>query len=204
MTGMLILVRGMLEPMTAARMIGLHVETHLPSALDGTEEALKQQAVPVANALSERIMATIPLLREQGEKQIDSTYMVRLPCLREEIRGVVQCYVRDHEEEFELVYRTQKEAGFAEVFIETVTAEAVNSLNKQLRADHGERDMKYAHSVSLQALEDINTELVRLISLNTEGMSRNDRLQRRLIVTWMHVLDEILNKRNAGQVPDIY
>jgi hypothetical protein len=193
-----------LEPMTAARMIGMHVEAGLPSALDGTEEALKQQSAPLANALSDKIMETIPLLREEGEKQIDMTYKSRLPCLREEIRGVVKCYVDEHEKEFALVYQTQKEAGFAEVFIDTVTAEAVRSLNEHLKREHGERDLKYAHSVSLQALEDINSELVRLLNLNTDQMSRNDRLQRRLIVTWMHVLDEILHKRSVGEVPDIY
>lgn len=203
MSGLVVLVRGILEPMTAARMIGQYIEQQLPSILSGTENALQQQATPLGNALSDRIITSLPKLREEAEKQIDLTCEQFLPLLREEIRSTVRCYMEEHADEISDFYGAHKGEEFAEFFIDSIMVEVADSLNKQLREVSGEYDLDYIRSASLTILNDINGELSRLLNLSAEEMTKSDRLQRRLIVAWVQALDELLRSRRVGEIPAV-
>ena len=198
MSGLVLLVRGMLVPMTAARMIAQSVEQGLPAILGETERSLHDQAVPLANALSDRLIIMLPELRKKGQEQIDLACDQWLPLLREEIRSVVQAYMLEHEAEFRLVYESQKEEGFADVFVDQLVKEVAASLQAELLQDGKGRGLDYVGTMAMGALNDINGELSRLLNLSGDEMTRSDRLQRRLIVAWMQVLDEMLRYRRLG------
>ncbi|MBN1675859.1 MAG: hypothetical protein JXR37_32750 [Kiritimatiellae bacterium] len=199
MSGLVLLVRSMLEPKTAARMIGIHVEENLPSVMNGLEDALRDQAVPLANSLSSAIITTLPNLRQHGENQIELVAKEMLPLLREEIRSTLHAYVEAHEEQIRDFYQTHKSPEFAEVFIDMLVQETAKSLNKELLA--GQHGLKHVKSAALQGLKDINAELARLLNMSAEKMTRSERLQRRLIVTWLHAVHEACRKANAATTP---
>jgi len=203
MAGLVYLIKGILEPMTAARMIGMNIEASLPSVLNETELSLQQQATPLANALSDEIMAAMPQMRKEAEEQIDLVYDQLLPLMREEVRSVVLSYVIEHEQELHDIYAAQKCEGFAEAFVDNVMADLTKALNRELSTATRGHDLEYVSATSLSTLEDINEQLTRLIKTETESMSRSERLQRRLIVSWVHVLDDLLQAKERGPYPPV-
>lgn len=192
MFGTVILVRSMLEPMTAARMIGEQIELNLPSVLNETEQALQLHAPVLANTLSQSVMDALPKVRREAEKQIDSSYQELLPLIRQEMLSTFHTYVNDHREEITDYYETQKSPDFAKFFVDEVISEMTGSLNRELRQDSRGRDLVHVQVASLNALKEVNEELSRLLQMKPEEMTRSERLQRRLIVTWIQALDELL------------
>lgn len=195
MHGLVVLVRGMLEPVTAARMIGMNVEESLPLILTETEKSLKDQAIPLANALSNRLTESLPKLRKEGERQIDLTHKEFLPLLREEMRSGIRDYMLEHTEEINELFETHKGPEFAELFVDTIMSDMATSLESELWDGCRTNNLEHIKANSLKILNDINEELLRLINMSDTEMTRSDRLQRRLIVIWVKALDELLDRK---------
>jgi hypothetical protein len=195
MSGLVILVKGMLEPMTAARMLAMSVEDALPSILQETERSLRDQAVPLANSVSQSVFAYMPRLRLEAQKQIDLTYQEFLPLLREEIRTNLQEYMKEHGQEISDFYGEHKAEEFPPAFVDAIVEDLVADLSRRLSQDSGGKGLEYIHGATVEMMRDMNSELTRLLNLRTDQMSRSDRLQRRLIVAWVQALDEVMQKR---------
>jgi hypothetical protein len=196
MSGLLYLVRGILEPATGARMIVQAVEGNIPAYERDLEQLLKDQAVPMADTFSKTATAYLPKLRKQAEEQIDLTYQQWLPLLREEIRSTVHAYVIEHKEELQFIYATQKEEGFAKVFVEQLSDQITADLNNRLCAEQPGHDLAYVKAASLNYLQDVNINLANLMKMKPEQMSRSERLQRRVIVSWTAAIDELLLQKS--------
>lgn len=202
MSGTVILVRSMLEPMTAARMIGEQIELNLPLVLGETETALRSQGPVLASMLSRSVMDALPAVRREGERQIDLSYQEMLPLMREEMRSTLRTYINDHREEITDYYETHKSSEFPKFFIDEVVSDLTGSISRQLRQDDsGGRDLVHVRAASLNALKEVNEELSRLLEMKPEQMTRSERLQRRLIVTWVQTLDELLCSQNLEVPP---
>lgn len=202
MSGLVYLVRGILEPMTAARMIGQSIEENMPPVLGGLEKTLEQQAIPVANALSEKLISSIPLLGEDARRKIDLTYEQFLPLLREEVRTTLRSYMEEHKEEIADLYETHRGPEFVNLFIHALVAEMTEYLNEKLSENASGLDIEYVSVSFLNALNNINDDLSRLLNLKTENMTRSEILQRRLIVIWSHSLEQLLRSKRSGEYPE--
>lgn len=199
MSGLLYLVRGILVPATAARMIAQSIEGNIPAMMSDLETSIKGQAAPLADTCSKKAMAYLPKLREEAEYQIDLTYQQWLPLLREEIRSTVHAYVVEHKDELKEIYATQKEPGFAKAFVDDMADKLVSDLNSRLCAEQSGHDLNYVRKASLNYLMDINVQLSNLIKMKASEMTRSERLQRRMIVSWTHVVDELLQQQRRGE-----
>jgi hypothetical protein len=199
MSGLLYLVRGILVPATAARMIAQNIEGNIPAMMSEIELSVKGQAAPLADTCSKMAMAYLPKLREEAENQIDLTYQQWLPLLREEIRSTVHVYVVEHKDELQEIYATQKEPGFAKVFIDELADKLAKDLNNRLCAEQPGHDLNYVRKFSLNYLMDVNEQLSNLIKMKASEMTRSERLQRRMIVSWTRVIDELIQKQRNGE-----
>lgn len=199
MTGLLYLVRGILEPTTAARMIAQKVEADIPALMRDLEQQLRHEATPLANEFSRQIMSCMPQVRLAAQDQIDRTYQEWLPVMRDEMAQAIHSYVVAHRKDLEALYAAQKEPGFAKVFVDDLTAQIVAELNRHLRENGSQHDLVYVHDVSLNVMKDINRQLTMLMTRKAEEMTRSERLQRRLIVSWVQVLNELLQQRAASK-----
>jgi len=193
MSGVLGLVRGMLEPRMLARMIALHVEESMPTVLYETEQGIEKQAPVVANAISEQIMQAIPRVREEAEKQIDLACDEMLPLLRDEANETIRAYVAAHAEELDEIYSSARLPEFGEAMVDAVVNDLAVELDARLTVASG-HNLAYVGARALEMMQDINGQLVFLLDKDSGAMTRSERLQRRLIVTWIHVFQEALGK----------
>ncbi len=199
----LYMLRSILVPQTAARMIAQSVEANLPSAIDEGGRALKLQAPLFADAVSERLMSALPAFRKRGEKLIDLACDDMLPLLREEIRSSVDTFMDLHRDEIVAAFEGQTEDGMPEQVVEELLSDVRTSLNEALREGCDGQDLTVLRESTYDALFDVREELARLNSLTPDKMTEEDRLERRMIVTWLVALDEITWAKDAGAEPRI-
>jgi len=195
MAGVVWLVRGMLEPRTAAAMIANHAEANLPAVLEGTEAALMAEGPAVADALSRQILGAMPALREDAEFQIDTAYREMLPLLREEIRSTVRVHAEVYKDELVDYYRTHTQPDFPKTFIDRIAADVAAAIDSRLRKAAPGKGLEHVEDRVMRVLDEMNAQLGMLLTKKTGQMTRSERLQRRLIVSWVQALNELMKKR---------
>lgn len=198
MSGLLYMIRGILEPMTAATMIRQQVEVNLPPVLTGVEQSLKDKAPDLANWVNQYIRQTLPEIRKEGERQIDLVVDQSLPLMREEIRSVIHAYVIEHKDELQEIYASQKAPGFADAFVSNMVADIAMDVDRRLKDSSGV-GLAYVETTTLNSLKDLDGDLKRLAAMDAKDMTRSERLQRRLIVCWLQIMNDQLQKKARGE-----
>lgn len=197
MSAILFAFKTALEPMTAARMIRDTVEQNVPTVLSGIEENLKNQAIPIAEGLDKAILDALPKLREEAQAQIDLTYQQFLPLLKEEIRSTVKAYVIEHEEELRTLYKEHKSEEFVKEFVDEISREIAVSFDSYLKSQNVRGGLAHVDRTVLTYVQDLDTVLKDLAGKKAEEMSNSERLQRRLIVSWLQLFSEKMKAKEA-------
>ncbi|NQT94722.1 MAG: hypothetical protein HQ559_18340 [Lentisphaerae bacterium] len=196
--GVSLLIRGMLEPRTAARMIAMQAEETIPQLLLETEVGLQAQAPFLADSLSKQLMKAMPALREEAERQIDATYEEVLPHLRAELGVTLHQYVEAHDEEIRDFYDAQKVEGFEHAFLDAVVDDTLAALDKEIMMKSEGRGIDHAITAALAGLTDIDGQLNTLLVKGEDEMTRSERLQRRLIVSWLRVVEDLMRQQQRA------
>ncbi len=198
MSTVVLVVRGMLQPVIAANMIRQRVEANLPLVLTGMEHSLTQNAPAAANRTSEAVLAMIPDLRKKAEALIDKAVERDLPDLRSEMRKTVRVYLEQHADEFAVLRDAHSEPEVAKIFVEDMAATMRNSIDAGLRDEWGDAAGSNLEVTSLIVLTNIRDELSKLIETETDLLTEEERLKRRVIVTWIQMLNEATAIRSPG------
>lgn len=198
MAGLLAFVRSVLDPPMAAAMLANELEESLPSVVYETEAALEAQAPVLANAFSAKLSEGMTLARKEAEQQIDFSYQVMLPAIGEEFSIAIHEYVEAHAGDIEEFYRTQTGEGFAESFVQALVDDVMADIDREMAAQCGGRGMEQVRAQSLDVMQQIHDALVALRGKDTAKMTRSERLQRRLIVHWIRVLEELQRRQIEG------
>lgn len=185
-----------LNPQVAAQVIRDQVQNAaIPALIGGLEDSLKQQATPLANALSRELMARMSLVRTEAENQIKLTHHQFLPLMREEIRSVIHAYVTENEVVLKELYADQKVEGFAKLYIEQLTAEITSDIERMIGETTNLNGIAGAESKALTYLQNVEGGLDTILSKPDAELSRSEKLQRRLIVAWVRIVEEKLAEK---------
>lgn len=193
MSGLLLLLRSMLDPQISANMIRQQVEGQaVPALLSSLEDSLKAQAPTVANALSKGIMSSFRALRAEAEDQIKVTHHQLLPLMKEEIRTQITGYVAENEAELKQIYTDQKVEGFSKIYIDHLTKQLTTDIEAHIAQQSNLDGLQGVEAKTLAYLEDVQGGLDSVMSKPDAELSRSERLQRRLIVAWLRIFEDKL------------
>ena len=190
LSGVLWLVHGMLEPAIAARTIARNVEADMPGFMSEMENALRQEADPLAAEVCKAIVDAMPRARAEAEAQIDRAYLDHLPMLRDAVAATIREYAAAHQTELREAVSAHKEKDFARIFADHITQEVARDLDRELAAVQPGASLNYIHMAALDAIRDMNARLAALASKKSVELTRSERLQRRLIVSLAQAVDE--------------
>ncbi|MBN1673332.1 MAG: hypothetical protein JXR37_19965 [Kiritimatiellae bacterium] len=192
----LCLVRWLLQPANAADAVVGYLTDAWPGLLHDLHRELARQAPVSANAVAERAMAVIPCLRRQAEREIELTYRERIPELQVEECEALRAYIRSHRDEIVEHYQQHHGAQFRARLLDMLGSRAVASLDQRLRQPSMGRGADILKHLSLEGLRSLDQHLARLVAADAAALTRRERLQRRLIVSWLHLLEESVEGQN--------
>ena len=187
-----------LEPQTLAGWMGTQVQNVIPSFLQTMEDDLIQKAPATAITVRDETIKLMPQLRAKAEEHVDTTISEVLPQFALETEQTIRDYIRGNSEEIVAYYEGLEGEEINDKIVRDLIAEILSRIDAQLRAE-GQQDGKNVLAYgSLHILNDINDELGRLVSLDPDKMSEEDRLQRRMIVSWAQTLNEARHRQAIG------
>ena len=195
LTALLALIQGMLDPKITACMVAQRLDAALPAMMLEAEASLRNLAPAAAEALSARAMEAMSEVREEAERQIDLTYEQVLPLMEIELRQTVRAHVDAHADEIRNFYRVHQQPDFPDQFLQAIAQDAMSSLDRASGGGFAARRPGYFADAVLQALATVNAQIETLRDKPTEQMDRSERLQRRLIVAWLRVIEEAIRQR---------
>ena len=177
-----------LEPQALTDVILGGIDESVPQYLEDAKVYLDQQAPLLAEEVRLRIFDLFPEVRVQGEHAIDLAYDM-IPVLQGEIEGAIEAHVALHGEEIKAFYASHDHMRAADEVLESVMEAVMDKLDQSLREHTGRNEgLLEIKMASLESLQNINVQLVGLLKKKPHEMSRQERIQRRLIVTWMQAL----------------
>lgn len=198
--GSLYMVHQILQPDITAHMIANNVKEHWPTLLAETERIVIERVPTVADALGREVELLLPRIREYAQEQLDMTYRDMLPALEKELCATIRECARENRSYAADLYQLHQDRLFVKLFIEEIVDASLHSLDDQLRRVAPARGLDYWRHISLRAVRHIEVQLSDLAGKDTHQMSRSEQLQRRLIVTWLHILEDALLARQPASM----
>ncbi len=189
-----------LDPTSAAQWLSYVAEENLPEFMEDTQRELTTQAPAAADHLMTGLILNVPgYVADRAREQIDSVVDEQLPYIQEEMQTVMLTFLADSLADSESLLQIQKDPAFAKVFVDQLVTDVTAALDTELKKQgvHGLSDVM---SVSLAALETINGQLAQLESTEAGVLTYEDELQRKLILSCLQIMDELLGQvEESGQ-----
>jgi hypothetical protein len=193
MSAVVITVRTMLEPHCAAAMIANSVRENLPTLMAQTEATLQANAPTVADQSSRFLTETVfPAVRGHAEEMIDNTVDESLPLLEKEMTETLRAYIEMHEQEIAEMREAHEDRELADAFVSNLLIDLRGSLDHHIRNEAPGADITHIQTQSLTGLQEVRDQLKALLEMETDNMTREERLQRRIIVSWLMMVDGIV------------
>ena len=138
------------------------------------------------------IYEMIPTIHEQGEEAIEHAYGF-VPALGAEMEGAIEAHFAQHGDEIKAFYDGHDQVDAAEHVIGGVLDRIVQEIDDRVKGRNGMGLDDYSDA-SAASLRKINEQLESLIRKSPRQMTKSERIQRRLIVTWIRALDSHFEK----------
>ena len=159
-----------------------------PQYIEETKTFLEGQAPVAAEQVKMEILNLIPEIRTQGQNGID-TVVDMVPALEGQIHGAIEAHFAQHGDSIKAFYEGHNHARAADEVLDGVVKAITDQLDSELRTVTGSEGLHEIKVDSLEALKKIDVQLANLSSKSPYRMTHQERVQRRLIVTWMQALE---------------
>ncbi|MGF1451013.1 MAG: hypothetical protein ACFB21_02930 [Opitutales bacterium] len=170
-----------LDPEQLAMFIGDSAEEQVPGLVSELENYLIDTADDQAEELSNRFLELAPQIFAAARNQIDATYQEDLPLISAEFSTIIREYLRENEEALKAFAEANSNEEFAEFFISELMAELETQLNAWMAEEFEGRDLSYVQENIRLAMMAMNEKLEELIEKPVEELTRQERMQRRIL-----------------------
>ena len=178
-----------LNPTELADAVVGNVDEAVPAYIDETKVYLKSQAPKLAANVKDQIMELFPQVRVHGEEGIEAAYE-KIPALRSEIEGAIEAHFEAHGDDIKAFYEAHDDdTEAAKYVVDGVVASFLATFDDQLKETTGTDGLFDVKVASLKSLRDINKQLINFVKKGPYQLTREERMQRRVIVTWLRALD---------------
>lgn len=202
MTWMVQNVRSLiLDPEDLAAVIVTSLDDNLPGMMEDAESYLASQAPVLANGLKTELVRVMASSRKGVQGEIDSIYRM-IP----DMSGQLADMVRGKGAEFssdirQMVKSHEDNEKFAEHVVDAIMSDLGQFVDEEFVGLGGQRGVGTLKADSLESLKRVNSSLVNLVNKRPSSLSRSEQLQRRLLVSWVHIMDRHLPKPKRGDEP---
>ncbi len=190
MSILLWIVRGFLDPWVAARTIASGVEKNMPILLNSMENSLAQKAPDIAEGISQKAVASLPVIRQQAEKQIASVAEDVLPSVGLKMGDLIREHIQGHRQEIAEFVKTHKDAEVAKYFLDTISSDAVSSLDDILQDQEPGKGVNYLQAAVVNGLSETKGKILDLSQKKPSDLSHVELLQRKLLASLIHAIQD--------------
>ncbi len=202
MSVVLWVVRGFLEPATAARTIAAVVERNFPSMLGSVEKSLGDQAPTLASRISEKALQTLPVIRKQAENQIAAIHTNILPALAAQLSETMRANLAVHKPEIAQFVKAHNDEEIAKYFLDTLSGDMLKSLDRLLQGETPGRGLGIVQTAVVGGLGETKNYLSVLAKKNPAELSHAEQLQRKLIISLAILYQQ--TKENGGYIQGVH
>ncbi len=188
MSFLLWMVRGYLDPWTAAHTVASLAERNVPIVLSQVENSLRAQAPQVVDDMCKQAKACLPELRIQAEKQIDAIHESVLPGMGLQLAECLEEAIQEHKGDIAEFVKTHKDADAVKYFIDTIASDVVKSLDDVLQMETPGMGVNYFQAAMITGLQETKAKLVALSAKKDSEMSRVEALQKKVLITLVNAL----------------
>ena len=178
-----------LRPEPLAQVIVGQLDTAAPEYFKSARVALKDKAPEAADLVREQIMNLFPVLRSMGEEGIQKVLEL-IPAFQSELEDAINAHFVSKGDDIKAFYLAHEDSNTAKNVMDDLMAGFVDELYQgYLDSSSKEGGALNVKNSSLQMLRNISIELEQLSNKSPAELTKDERLQRRTIVSWIHALN---------------
>ena len=114
----------------------------------------------------------------------------KIPALRGELEGAIEAHFEAHGDDIKAFYEGHDDDNLAARYVVNgVVASVMATLDDELRVMTGDEGLYDIRHASLNSLRKINDQLENFVNKRSYQLTREERMQRRVIVTWLRALN---------------
>lgn len=186
-----------LDPKGAAQWVAYMAEQNLPVAMVETERTLTAQAP----ALAEQVMAGMPAIpgyiAAEARHQVDLVVDEVLPELSRELTLTLEDHFDSNAGDAHAFLAEHTNPELVDAFVDQITSDIATHLDEELRAESN-GGLQHVTFMTLDALDVIDAQIEHLCTTTPENLTRQDWLQRRLVLLCLQSLDQLTLKSRAS------
>lgn len=178
-----------LNARNGASFIARSVDAEIPGMIEKLEVEAKSYARPLARQSSENMSVLIPAISDAGKKHVDQLEFT-LVKLEEVADMVIDVYFEEHGDDIKAFVDANGGEKFLETFLTESMDQFIEDIEVSMAMAYDGTDIEALNKDSVDFLHNLSHEMKRLGTKDRFDMTHGERLQRRLIVAWMQMLQQ--------------